>query len=175
MWCALTPSVVDLLQPAPHNLAQERQKSGANEEDQHKDSLYADDVTAFIIADNDRDFRERAKENASRMKEILARMSLKLDEQKSKILFLSPQRLPNGMYGRDASSGVLPTARRLRQLYELIAKSDAAVLEFDLLGEAVLSKQGERHLEYPFKPEEDIKVLGLTLDYDKQWDGHFAA
>ena len=57
---------------------------------------------------------------------------------------------------------------------ELIAKSDTAELDFDPFEDAVLSRQGEIRLGYPSKPEEDIEVLGLTLDCHMQWGEHFA-
>ena len=80
--------------------------------------------------------------------------------QKSKNRLLTPHYLPKGVYRRAATRNVLPANKLLGQLYELVAKSDTTVLEFDPYDAVRIATQWKRFRGNPHQREGEIKIPG---------------
>ena len=127
----------------------------------YRDSIYAGGVATLITAKDITEHEGEAPRNSGWVKRILESIFLELNGNKAANIVLSPNLLPQGIYGRPPVARLTSTRKRLRELCERVARETPA----GLFGTGVE--------ESPQTPAGTISVLGVQLDHRLQLDGQF--
>ena len=136
------------------------------------DFIYAADITMLISAPTLNGLRRAAARNVEYLRVALKKLSLKLNEKKTKNLVFHPLLLPNGIYRRTTAYRFPNTEKRMETQNRALAGLLKEILDFDPYQD-IPTIEDNFWDGFPFPVTPTLRILGVAIDMFFSLDEHF--